>query len=108
MKKSSVERLFVTKLYRTEIPRAARLNTELAKTCLIFAQDDTAGRRWSKEHNYRGYTSYGSINNLPVRAPVFAELAKHLDDHARRFARDLDFAGKLALDSLWINVMDDG
>jgi uncharacterized protein (TIGR02466 family) len=108
MKDSAVEKLFVTKLYRAEIPRAARLNAELAKTCLIFAQEDKAGRRWAKEHNYRGYTSYASLDDLPRRAPVFAELAKHLDDHARRFARDLDFAGKLALDSLWINVMDDG
>lgn len=108
MKDSALEKLFVTKLYRAAIPRAARLNAELARTCMIFAQEDKAGRRWAKEHNYRGYTSYASLNDLPLRAPVFAELAKHLDGHARRFARSLDFTGKLALDSLWINVMDEG
>src|ERR1700722_8686438 len=100
MKDSGIEKLFVTKLYRAEIPRAARLNAELEKTCLIFARDDAAGRRWAKEHNYRGYTSYASLDDLPRRAPVFAELVKHLDGHARRFARSLDFTGKLALNSL--------
>ncbi|MGA9793986.1 MAG: TIGR02466 family protein [Rhizomicrobium sp.] len=108
MKDSAIERLFVTKLYRAQIARAARLNAELARTCLIFAQDDTAGRRWAKQHDYRGYTSYASLDDLPRRAPVFAELAQHLDEHARHFARALDFAGKLSLDSLWINVLDRG
>jgi uncharacterized protein (TIGR02466 family) len=107
MKDATVENLFVTKLYRAEIPRAARLNAELEKTCLVIARDDAAGRRWAKEHNYRGYTSYASLDDLPRRAPVFAELVKYLDGHARRFARNLDFTSKLALDSLWINVMDE-
>jgi uncharacterized protein (TIGR02466 family) len=108
MKDSGIEKLFVTKLYRAEIPRAARLNAELEKTCLIFARDDAAGGRWAKENNYRGYTSYASLDDLPRRAPVFAELVEHLDGHAHRFARSLDFTGKLALNSLWINVMDEG
>jgi uncharacterized protein (TIGR02466 family) len=109
MKDSAIEKLFVTKLYRAEIPRAARFNAELAKTCVIFARDDKAGRLWAKQHNYRGYTSYASLDDLPLRAPVFADLVKLLDTHVRAFARTLDFAqAKLKLDSLWINVMDQG
>jgi uncharacterized protein (TIGR02466 family) len=109
MKDSAIGKLFVTKLYRADIPRAVRFNAELAKTCVIFARDDKAGRRWSKQHNYRGYTSYASLDDLPLRAPVFADLVKLLDAHVRAFARTLDFAqAKLKLDSLWINVMDQG
>jgi uncharacterized protein (TIGR02466 family) len=105
MKRPDIEKLFVTTLYRAEI--GARLNRELEKTCLSIASEDRAGRRWAKQHNYRGYTSYASLNDLPLRAPVFAELVKHLDTHVRSFARALDFAQtKLKLDSLWINVMD--
>lgn len=107
MKKFGIEKLFVTRLYRAEI--GARLNRELEKTCLSIASEDRAGQRWAKQHNYRGYTSYASLDDLPLRAPVFAELVKHLDTHVRSFARALDFAQtKLKLDSLWINVIDQG
>jgi uncharacterized protein (TIGR02466 family) len=45
------------------------------------------------------------------RASVFGELVKQIDKHVRGFGKTLDFAldGRaLALDSLWINVMDRG
>ena len=109
MRDSDIAKLFVTRLYRAAIPRAARLNAELEKTCLLIAREDRAGRRWAKEHGYGGYTSYASLDDLPLRAPVFAELVTHLDAHVRKFARALDFQRTaLKLDSLWINVMDRG
>ncbi|HEX3673341.1 MAG TPA: TIGR02466 family protein [Rhizomicrobium sp.] len=111
MADSRIEMLFATRLYRAGVARARALNAELAKTCLIIARDDHAGRRWSKEHGYRGYTSYASLNDLPLRAPVFADLVKRLDIHVRDFARTLEFdlmGATLAQDSLWINVMDKG
>jgi uncharacterized protein (TIGR02466 family) len=42
---------------------------------------------------------------------VFADLVEQLDGHARHFARALDFdmdVRRLALDSLWINVLKPG
>jgi uncharacterized protein (TIGR02466 family) len=107
----NIQSLFVTKLYRAELPRAASLNDALAKTCLSIAAEDGAGRRWSREHGYKGYTSYASLDDLPTRASVFAELVTHLNSHARRFAKTLDYdlnGKKLVLDSIWINVMDQG
>jgi uncharacterized protein (TIGR02466 family) len=105
----SIETLFATRLYRKVLPRAGALNAELAKTCLAIAREDRAGQRWSKEHGYTGYTSYASLNDLPLRAPVFADLQKHLDKHVKAFVRAVQFDGaKLALDSLWINVMEKG
>ncbi|HEX4533618.1 MAG TPA: TIGR02466 family protein [Rhizomicrobium sp.] len=108
---AKIETLFVTPLYRAQLPRSARLNTELEKTCLSIAAEDKAGRRWAKEHGYKGYTSYASLNDLTIRAPVFAELERLLKPHAARFARAADFElgnAKLALDSIWINVMEAG
>ena len=109
MPKSRIESLFATRLYRAELSRG--LNADLAKTCLVIARDDHAGRRWAKAHGYKGYTSYASLDDLATRASIFAELVTQLDTHVRAFARALEFdmAGrKLALDSLWINVMDKG
>jgi len=104
-----IETLFATRLYRKMLPRAGALNAELAKTCLVIAREDRAGQRWSKEHGYTGYTSYASLNDLPLRAPVFADLQRHLDKHVKAFARTLQFENtKFSLDSMWINVMEKG
>ena len=102
-----VDRLFATPLYRTQLRGPAGL----AETCLGIAAEDRAGRRWSKDHGYGGYTSYASLDDLPARASVFAELERAIARHARLFAREaaFDMGGRrLALDSLWINVMAKG
>mgnify|MGYP001551096644 CR=1 FL=1 len=107
----TIETLFATRLYRKVLPRTRVLNAELARTCIAISREDRAGQRWSKEHGYTGYTSYASLNDLPLRAPVFADLKKHLDTHVKAFAKTLAFdlaERKLALDSLWINVMEKG
>jgi uncharacterized protein (TIGR02466 family) len=99
--------LFVTRLHRARIaaPR------DLEGTCLAIAAEDKAGQRWSKAHGYGGYTSYASLNDLPLRASIFAELDAAIGKHVAAFARELQFdlgRRKLALDSLWINVMQKG
>ena len=107
----NIQSLFVSKLYRADLPRIGALNEALAKTCLSIAAEDRAGQRWSREHGYKGYTSYASLNDLPTRASVFAELATHLNTHVRRFGKSLDYemnGKRLILDSIWINVMEQG
>jgi uncharacterized protein (TIGR02466 family) len=107
----NIQSLFVTRLYRAELPRVASLNEALAKTCLSIAEEDRAGQHWSREHGYKGYTSYASLDDLPTRASVFTELAAHLNAHVRRFSKTLDYemnGKKLVLDSIWINVMEQG
>jgi len=108
MADSRIDSLFATRLYRAQI---RGLDAALEKTCLALARDDHAGRRWAREHGYKGYTSYASLDDLVTRASVFAELATHIGRHVKRFARALDFdlAGHaLELDSLWANVMERG
>jgi uncharacterized protein (TIGR02466 family) len=103
--------LFVTRLYEAPLGGPPSLNAELEEACRMLEAEDRAGQRWAKEHGYRGYTSYASLDDLPRRASAFAELKKRLDRHAAAFAKELhlDLGGrKLVLDSLWANVLKPG
>ena len=81
-----MRQLFVTHLYEAKVADHALLD-ELGHSIRSLARDDEAGRRWSKEHRYTGYTSYASLNDLPKRDPIFADLARMLGRHAAKFAK---------------------
>ena len=102
--------LFATQFYEGELA-APKLLAELEHACLALTQEDAAGQRWSREHGYRGYTSYASLNDLPVRDPRFADLVRLLDHHVAAFAGQCAFdlgRRRLRLDSLWVNVLKPG
>ena len=96
--------LFVTRLYEADIADEAML-AELAHSIRSLAEDDEAGSRWSREHRYAGYTSYASLNDLPKRDPVIADLARRLTRHAAAFAKGSGLGQKPKLDSLWVNLL---
>ena len=104
-----IRTLFVTRLYEALIDNADLLR-ELDHSVRILADEDRAGRSWSKEHGYRGYTSYASLNDLPLRDPAFADLVRLLNTHVRRFAEASQFglARQLKLDSMWVNLLKTG
>jgi len=105
-----VRSLFVTRIYQERIGDAAFL-AELEEACHDLAAEDKAGRNWSRTHGYRGYTSYASLADLPLRDPRFGELARLLGRHAAAFAREcaFDLGGRRPkLDSLWVNVLKPG
>jgi uncharacterized protein (TIGR02466 family) len=102
-----VRKLFVTRLYEADIADEALLS-ELAHSIRSLSREDRAGRRWSKEHRYAGYTSYASLNDLPTRDPAFAALVRSLNRHAANFARELGWGRKPKLDSLWVNLLKSG
>jgi uncharacterized protein (TIGR02466 family) len=102
--------LFATRFYEAGL-EAPGLIEELDDACRMLADEDEAGRRWSKAHGYRGYTSYASLNDLPIRSPSFADLVRLLNRHVAAFAKDcaMDLGGRrLKLDSLWVNVLKPG
>jgi uncharacterized protein (TIGR02466 family) len=106
----AVRTLFSSLFYEGELGDAA-LVAELEQACRALPAEDKAGRRWSREHGYRGYTSYASLNDLPRRDPRFAELVRRLDRHAADFAKAaaFDLGGRrLKLDSLWVNLLKPG
>ena len=105
--------LFITHVYEASLAGAAGFdvfNAELAHACRMLAAEDAAGRAWCRNHGYRGYTSYGSLNDLPQRLPEFAELKRRLDKHAQAYASALNFdlARKPRLDNLWVNLLKPG
>jgi uncharacterized protein (TIGR02466 family) len=106
--------LFVTQLYRAGLNGLAKKKVdydELLDTCIAIAEEDEAGQRWCEEHGYPGYTSYSSLNDLPWRATVFADLEKALNAHVAAFLTELgyDLGGrKLKCNALWINILPEG
>jgi uncharacterized protein (TIGR02466 family) len=108
---ASTTTLFVTKIYRTQLDEKAVARGEIETVCRALAKDDAAGRRWCRQNNYAGYTSYASLNDLPWRFPVIKVLVKRLDRHVAAFAKGLEFdlgRHKLTLDGLWVSVLKGG
>lgn len=109
---AATETLFATTIYKSALgAKDPTLNAQVRAEALALRQDDGAGRAWSAKHGYRGYTSYASLNDLPLRSPAFAALAKALDRHAARFVKvqNFDVAAKsLKLNSLWVNILEPG
>ena len=106
----SIRTLFATPFYEDKIADPALL-AELEHSCRTLSVDDRAGRNWCRENAYPGYTSYASLNDLPMRDPAFATLQKKIDAHVKRFveAAHLDLGGRrLRQNSLWVNVLKPG
>ncbi|PAX09451.1 TIGR02466 family protein [Sphingomonas lenta] len=105
----TTRRLFPTLLHQARLGNEELL-AELDHSVRALAEDDMAGRRWSREHGYKGYTSYASLDDLPRRDPAFAELKRRLDRHVAAFAQACAFelGAKLKLDSLWVNLLRPG
>jgi uncharacterized protein (TIGR02466 family) len=101
-----VQSLFSTKVYSADVERADLIE-ELAYSIRALAEEDNAGKKWSREHGYAGYTSYASLNDLPKRDPAFADLGKLLISHAATFASEcaFDLKRKPRLDSMWVNLL---
>ncbi|MBR9834774.1 MAG: hypothetical protein GYB42_06205 [Alphaproteobacteria bacterium] len=83
----------------------------LEEACWMIEDGDMAGHDWCEREGYPGYTSYASLDDLPQRAPAFADLVDMLDREAEKFAAALHWdigAARLKLDSLWINILGEG
>ncbi|MBS0409432.1 MAG: hypothetical protein JSR86_05915 [Proteobacteria bacterium] len=107
--------LFATEVYEANLADDRGFPAfleELADACVMLAEEDRAGQAWCRANGYGGYTSYASLDDLPRRATVFADLKRKLDRHAAAFAEILAFdlgpRGRLVMDSLWVNVLKPG
>ena len=111
---AEITSLFVTRLYRADLNELAKKKVdyaELTASCDAIAEDDEAGQEWCEANGYPGYTSYASLNDLPWRFPIFADLEKALDKHVAAFVKDLGFDlgdRKLKCGSFWINILPEG
>lgn len=105
----TIRSLFSTPFYEGALDDPDLL-ADLEGSCRALEEDDVAGQNWSKEHGYKGYTSYASLNDLTIRDPAFEDLKRILDKHVRAFAAacHFDLGRKPKLDSLWVNVLKPG
>ncbi len=108
---ATVTSLFPTEIYRTDldVPQFAEFLDTLDDTCRAMADDDEPGQQWSRQAGYLGYTSYGSILELPKYAPVFAQLKQLIDAHVAAFAERLEYDlgnRKLTMANMWINILE--
>jgi uncharacterized protein (TIGR02466 family) len=109
----STRALFPTLVYTAPLRvRGWRaLNARLLRECRQLEADDAAGRRWSARNYPGGYTSYGSASHMQRVSPSFAALARQLDRHVARFARQLHFdlaRRPLVMTDCWVNRMGRG
>ncbi len=102
--------LFATPLVEARV-QTPGLVSELEQAIWMLEDGDSAGHRWCERQGYDGYTSYASLDDLPIRAPAFATLVTELDSLAAEFARDRDWdlsSHPLRLDALWVNILAEG
>ena len=89
----------------------ADLVGDLEQAIWMLEEGDTAGAAWCETQGYDGYTSYASLDDLPMRATAFADLKARLDAVAADFAGTLAWdmsVRQLVLDSFWVNVLAPG
>lgn len=101
--------LFPTLVHTANAPDS--FITILEEACWMIEDGDTAGHDWCEREGYPGYTSYASLDDLPERAPAFAELVERIDREAEAFAAALHWdtgTARLKMDSLWINILGEG
>jgi uncharacterized protein (TIGR02466 family) len=83
----------------------------LLDECARIRAADPAGRRWSEKHYPRGYTSYGSLDQLHRMSSTFVTLRESIDREVAAFAKAQHWdlrGGRLAMSDCWVNVMGEG
>jgi uncharacterized protein (TIGR02466 family) len=100
--------LFVTQVYQSSIKTDLKdLKTEIYQ----IQKADFKGQQWSDSNYKKGYTSYGSWDQLHRMSSTFENLSKKIDLHVKKFAQSLDFDLKkqpLKMNSIWVNIMPAG
>ncbi len=90
---------------------AKRLVPALVREAKLFREVDDAGKKWSRENYFGGYTSYSSITDLAFRSSGFGSLKDWIDREVAAYARALDLdlgRGRLEMSAFWLNIMGEG
>lgn len=93
------------------VPSKSPLVQELTEEAYLIAEKDNAGRNWSKDNYPKGFTSYGSLDQLHRFSSSFGKLEKKLQVSLKKFLvkSQLDLRpSDLHLTRMWVNVMGSG
>ena len=75
----------------------------------LIKKSDWQGRAWSKANYGKGYTSYGSLDQLQKLSSTFAALEKKIDLQITRYLKKLNYKATLKSDlkmaNCWVNIM---
>lgn len=104
--------LFATPIYSAPcLPSKSKLLREIKDEAVLLAGKDRPGKEWSLENYQRGYTSYGSLDQLHRFSSTFHELKDRLDPHVATFVKALGLqvpAKDIRLTRMWVNLMGQG
>lgn len=107
-----VDALFSTAVYRGSLvnPKSIQLK-ELRREAMMLAEKDQEGLAWSQENYPRGYTSYGSLDQLHLFSETFRGLKTKLDKAVAAYIKTLGLQVKtseIQMTRMWVNVMEQG
>lgn len=105
-----IHTLFPSFVYESPLtPKSVKkMNQEIVTEAFQFKKMDHEGRLWSEQNYPRGYTSYGSIDNIHKISSTFEGLEKMIRRHVFKYARFLEMdinPKQLQMSSCWINIM---
>jgi len=103
--------LFPTRIFSKKLVSAPAFLKSLKEESLLICEKDGAGLKWSKENYPRGFTSYGSLDQLHLFSSSFDELRKKIDPCVAAYAKELGFKirkNEIQLTRMWVNIMGEG
>jgi uncharacterized protein (TIGR02466 family) len=102
---------FPTYIDHSKALASPQLNRHLKKEILQIREMDSEGQTWSQKNYASGFTSYGSMDQLHLSSPNFAELEKLISKKIAKFIKVLEWdisAKDLKMNSCWVNIMPFG
>lgn len=93
------------------LPLKSSLMKELVSEAYLIAEKDGAGKNWSRANYPKGFTSYGSLDQLHRFSSSFELLGSKLNKSLKQFVSksQLDLRpSDLHLTRMWVNVMGSG
>lgn len=107
----NIEVLFPTYVYRSSLAGSRRLNSRLEGEIIGMLDHDKVGLKWSRGHYRKGYTSFGSSQQLHKTSETFSELMTQIRPHVDKFLKQLRWQiapQELQVSNCWANAMGRG
>lgn len=107
----STQSLFATQIFSKKLVSSKVILKSLKEESLLICKKDGAGLKWSSENYPRGFTSYGSLDQLHHFSSSFDDLRKKIDPCVAAFSKSLGFKIKkneLQMTRMWVNIMGEG
>lgn len=93
------------------MPASSAFMKDLIQEAYLIAEKDHVGKDWSAANYPKGFTSYGSLDQLHHFSSSFEQLGKKLQVSLKKFLvkSQLDLRPRdLHLTRMWVNVMGSG